>query len=79
MSDVFNYLMQYEKKWCSMMGYFNPYIDHFTLHLTDKMPFYDKVCYERYPRFKRVYDKLWIIKSQGLVGGRLEKLAGKEE
>lgn len=79
MSDGFKYLMQYEKKWCSMMGYFNPYIDHFTTHLTDKMPFYDKECYDRYPRFKHVYDKLWIIKSQGLPGGRLEKLAGKEE
>ena len=60
------------------MGYFNPYIDNFTTHLTNKMPFYDKECYERYPRFKHVYDKLWVIKTQGLIGGRLEKLAGKE-
>jgi hypothetical protein len=79
MTDVFKYLMKYEKKWCSTMGYVNPYIDNFTIHLTDKMPFYDKECYDRYPRFKNVYDKLWIIKSQGLAGGRLEKLAGKEE
>jgi hypothetical protein len=42
------------------------------------MPFFDNACYERYPRFKHVYDKLWIIKSQGLIGGRLEKLKGKE-
>jgi hypothetical protein len=61
------------------MGYFNPYIDKFTTHLTNKMPFYDKDCYERYPRFKNVYDKLWIVKTQGLIGGKLEKLKGKED
>ena len=73
------YLMPYEEKWCKTMGYFNPYIDKFTTHLTDKMPFYDKTCYEIYPKYRHVYDKLWIIKSQGLHGGRLEKLKGKEE
>jgi hypothetical protein len=61
------------------MGYFNPYIDGFTTHLTNKMPFFDKACYKRYPDYNFVYDKLWIVKSQGLVGGRLEKLAGKEK
>ncbi len=61
-----------------MMGYFNPYIDGFKTHLTNKMPFFDKGCYDRYPRFQNVYDKLWVVKSQGLAGGRLEKLSGKE-
>ena len=78
MSDVFKTLLPYEEKWCTKMGYFNPYIDKFTTHLTTKMPFYDGECYERYPRFKHVYDKLWIMKSQGLQAGRLEKLKGKE-
>ena len=71
--------MHYEERWCSLMGYFNPYTDHFTTKLTSKMPFFDKECYYRYPRFKHVYDKLWIVKSQGLPAGRLEKLKGKEE
>ena len=61
------------------MGYFNPYIDRFTTKLTNKMPFFDKECYYRYPRFKHVYDKLWVVKSQGLPAGRLEKLKGKED
>jgi hypothetical protein len=78
MSDIFKTLMAYEEKWCSLMGYFNPYIDGFETHLTNKMPFFDKGCYERYPRYQFVYDKLWIVKSQGLPGGRLEKLIGKE-
>ena len=79
MSEFFKLLMPYEEPWCSLMGYFNPYIDKFSTRLTAKMPFFDKECYDRYPRFKHVYDKLWIIKSQGLPGGRLEKLKGKED
>jgi hypothetical protein len=71
--------MRYEERWCSLMGYFNPYTDHFTTKLTSKMPFFDKECYYRYPRFKHVYDKLWVVKSQGLPAGRLEKLKGKED
>jgi len=77
--DIFKTLMPYEDKWCKTMGYFNPYIDGFKTHLTNKMPFFDKGCYERYPRYQNVYDKLWIVKSQGLQGGRLEKLKGKEK
>lgn len=79
MTDFFKKLMPYEEKWCSTMGYFNPYTDRFTTKLTSKMPFFDKQCYYRYPRFKHVYDKLWIVKSQGLPAGRLEKLKGKED
>jgi len=78
MSYIFKKLMPYEERWCNMMGYFNPYTDKFTTKLTSKMPFFDKECYYRYPRFKHVYDKLWIVKSQGLPAGRLEKLKGKE-
>jgi hypothetical protein len=78
MPDLFKYLMAYENRWCDLMGYFNPYIDGFKTHLTNKMPFFDKECYDRYPRYQNVYDKLWIVKSQGLPGGRLEKLIGKE-
>jgi hypothetical protein len=79
MTDIFKALMPYEEKWCKSMGYFNPFIDKFTTHLTNKMPFFDKECYDRYPRFKHVYDKLWVMKSQGLPAGRLEKLKGKED
>ena len=79
MSNLFKSLMPYEERWCSTMGYFNPYIDGFKTHLTNKMPFFDKACYERYPRYQHVYDKLWIVKSQGLPGGRLEQLIGKHK
>lgn len=79
MTAIFKALMPYETTWCKKMGYANIYIDKFKAHLTDQMPFYDNECYKRYPRYKNVYDKLWIVKSQGLVGGRLEKLKGKED
>jgi hypothetical protein len=79
MSDLFKALMPYEEWWCTKMGYFNPYTDKFTTRLTGKMPFFDKECYYRYPRFKHVYDKLWVVKSQGLPAGRLDKLKGKED
>jgi len=60
------------------MGFFNPYIDPFQHHLTSHMPFFDGKSYTRYPEHNFVYDKLWIVKSQGLKGGKLEKLQGKE-
>ena len=77
MNDVFIKLLPYEEIWCKLMGYFNPYIDGFSTHLTKSMPTHDMACYKRYPRYSFVYDKLWIIKSQGLQGGRLEKLFKK--
>jgi hypothetical protein len=76
---IFKSLIPYEESWCKAMGYFNPYIDKFQTHLTNQMPFFDGACYIRYPRHNFVYDKLWIVKSQGLHGGRLEKLSGKED
>ena len=79
MSEFFKLLLPYEEQWCSTMGYFNPYKDRFHTRLSGKMPFFDNECYQRYPRFKNVYDKLWIVKSQGLPAGRLEKLKGKED
>jgi hypothetical protein len=42
------------------------------------MPLFDGISYDKYPDFKYVYDKLWIIKSQGLMGGKLEDVRGKE-
>ena len=72
-------MLSKEKSWCKLMGYFNPYIDPFKFHLTSNMPVYDGKAYKKYPEYNFVYDKLWIIKSQGLMGGKLEDVRGKEE
>jgi hypothetical protein len=79
MSDIINKILQCEDSWCKLMGYFNPYIDPFKYHLTSNMPVFDGKAYEKYPDYKFVYDKLWIIKSQGLMGGKFEEIRGKEE
>ena len=79
MSTIINKLLQYEQTWCKIMGYFNPYIDPFKYHLTSNMPVFDGKAYEKYPEHKFVYDKLWIIKSQGLMGGKLKDVRGKED
>lgn len=78
MPSIFKYLLRYEVPWCNLMSYFNPYIDPFKYHLTSNMPVFDIKAYERYPDYKYVYDKLWVIKSQGLIGGKLEALKGRE-
>jgi hypothetical protein len=66
------------EKWCDMMGYFNPYIDPFENHLSDRMDTGDRKCFERYPEHNFVYDKLWVAQSQNLPSGKLENLKGKE-
>jgi hypothetical protein len=67
-------LLKYDKKWREMMGYRYPYVDSFKYHLTEKLPTSDIKCYERYPNYNWVYDKLFIAQSQGLMCGKLETL-----
>jgi hypothetical protein len=52
MSELFKRLLSYETQWCNMMGYFNPYIDGFTSHLTNQMPFFDIDCYDRFEQIE---------------------------
>lgn len=78
MNSIINYVLNYEVWWCKHMRFVNPYIDPFKFHLTSTMPLFDGISYDKYPDFKYVYDKLWIIKSQGLMGGKLEDVRGKE-
>jgi hypothetical protein len=78
MTTLIGNLLHYEESWCKFMSFFNPYLDPFNNHLTTKMPVFDGKAYKRYPHHNFVYDKLWIVKSQGLKGGKLENLIGKE-
>jgi len=71
-------LLKYEESWCKTMGFFNPYLDPFKNHLTNKVPIYDKHAYKIYPHHNQVYDKLWISKTQQLNCGKLEELNGTE-
>lgn len=76
---LLNKILAYEVPWCKTMSYFNPYIDPFTTHLNDTMPTSDHAAYKMYPQHNFVYDKLWIIQSQGLKGGKLEELFFENE
>ena len=79
MSTLIGKLLHYEESWCKFMSFFNPYLDPFNNHLTNEMPVFDGKAYKMYPEHNFVYDKLWIVKSQGLKGGKLENLIGKEK
>ena len=71
-------LLKHEEKWCTMMGYSNPYLDPYDHHITISTVTGDHSAYRKFPENRHVYDKLWVAKTQGLRCGRLEELIGKQ-
>ena len=69
----------YEEKWCQMMQIYNPYKDNFDLFLSDKIPYFDKIAYDKYKKHKNVYDKLWVAKSQDMQCGKLDDLVNNPD
>jgi len=57
-----------------MMGFFNPYIDPFDHFISKNVPDFDNQAFYKYKEHNFVYDKLWVIQSQGLLGGDLKNL-----
>ena len=77
MSELENYLksiVKYELPWCKMMGFFNPYVDPFEYFISKNVPDFDYQAFYKYKRHNFVYDKLWVTKSQGILGGELKYL-----
>jgi hypothetical protein len=77
MSELETYLktiVSYEQPWCKMMGFFNPYIDPFDHFISKNVPDFDNQAFYKYKEHNFVYDKLWVIQSQGLLGGDLKNL-----
>jgi hypothetical protein len=72
-------ILMYEEKWCTKMGYRNPYLDPYNHHISSSTVTGDHAAYRRFPENRHVYDKLWIAKTQHLKCGRLEELKGKED
>lgn len=70
-------LLKQEEKWCRMMGYKNPYLDPYDHHISITTVTGDHAAYRRFPENRRVYDKLWVAKTQNLKCGKLEELKGK--
>ncbi len=67
-------LLKNDEKWCTAMGFQNPYIDPFKYHLFGSIPVYDSQAYSKYPKHNYVYDKLWVAQNQNLASGKLENL-----
>ena len=71
---IVDFLLRHEEQWCQAMNYFNPYLDPFQHHLRGDVPVYDSTCYDRYPKHRFVYDKLWVARSQGIPAGLVAEL-----
>lgn len=72
--DYFKSITKYEQPWCKMMGFFNPYVDPFNYFISKNIPDFDNQAFYKYKEHNFVYDKLWVVQSQGLLGGELKNL-----
>ncbi len=62
-----------DKLYTSWLHIFNPY-DTFPYKLDPKIPMFDGHAYKINPRHQHVYDKLFIVQSQFIQGGKLNEL-----
>lgn len=74
-----DFLLRHEERWCEAMNFFNPYLDPFQHHLRGDVPVYDGACYDRYPKHRYVYDKLWVARSQDIPSGLVSDLLASKE
>ncbi len=65
-------LNKYDKLYSSFLGIFNPY-ETFPYKLNKKIPMFDLTAYKLNPKYRFVYDKLFIVQSQHLPGGELKE------
>ena len=80
MSELDKYLkhlIKYELAWCKAMGFFNPYLDPFENLISKNLPDFDYQAFYKYKDHNFVYDKLWVVQSQGLLAGELQTLTKK--
>lgn len=76
---MLKWILKNEEKWCKLMGYNNPYLDPYTHHITSTTVTNDQQAYKKFPENRKVYDKLWIAKSQNLKCGKLEDLINNKK
>jgi len=77
LNTYINHLMKYELSWCKTMGFLNPYVDPFEFFISKNIPYYDNPAFYKYKEHNFVYDKLWVVQSQGLLCGELKTLTEK--
>ena len=67
----------YDKIHSKIFGIRNPY-DYVPYKLNPRMPSSDSTAYKLNPHYSHLYDKLFILQSQHLEGGKLSELKQKE-
>ena len=77
--SILKNISEYEEKWCQMMKIYNPYKDNFDLFLSNKIPYFDKIAYDKYKKYRNVYDKLWVAETQNMRCGKLNDLVDNPE
>jgi hypothetical protein len=76
--NIFKSIVSYEQYWCKAMGFLNPYIDPFNHFVSKNIPDFDGQAFYKYKKHNFVYDKLWVMRSQGLLAGDLKDLKGND-
>lgn len=74
---IIKQILKNDNKWCNMMGIYNPYIDPWDNYISKQVADFDYQAYKKHKSHNHVYDKLWVIQSQGLQGGTLEDFSGE--
>jgi hypothetical protein len=70
-------LRKYDEYYSALFGIFNPYSDAFDYKLSRNIPAFDKTAYDMHEKYRFVYDKLFIAKSQGVRSGTFKEFDGQ--
>lgn len=70
-------LKKYDEFYSGLLGIFNPYSDAFDYKLSRDIPAFDKTAYDLHEKYRFVYDKLFIAKTQGIRCGTFKELDGQ--
>jgi len=70
-------IKEYDKHYSKLLRILNPY-DKVPYKLDPTMPSTDGKAYKLHPHYRHLYDKLFILQSQDMIGGDLLELKEKE-
>ena len=70
-------IKEYDKQYTKLLRILNPK-DTVIYHLDPTMPATDSKAYKINPHYRHLYDKLFILQSQHLLGGELSELKERD-
>ena len=77
LEQIIKKLFKYDSKWCTFWNIYRTPFQHTSalkFKWPKELPRFDSEAYKRYPKYRFVYDKLWIAKSQYVKAGKLSHL-----